>query len=200
MFIGNFLALKQRNIKRLLAYSSITHLGYLLVAFIVSGPSATEAVMYYLCAYILTSMSAFGVVSVCSSSTLQLYTLDEYRGLFWTRPWLAAMFTASLLSLAGIPLTAGFIGKYLIISAGAGSAQWMLLVILVINSAIGIYYYLRVVVAMYLEPGGDAGDARAIEAMPIAGGIVLAVLTLGVVWLGVSPSAVIDLIRSAFPL
>jgi NADH-quinone oxidoreductase subunit N len=194
MFIGNFLALKQRNVKRLLAYSSITHLGYVLVAFIASGALATEAVMYYLCAYMLTSLAAFGVVSICSTSSLQLSQIDEYRGLFWVRPWLAAMFTASLLSLAGIPLTAGFIGKYLVISAGAAAAQWVLLVMLVINSAIGIYYYLRIVVAMYATPGDSAGH---VEPMSLEGGIVLSALTAAVVWLGIYPSPLIDIIRAA---
>jgi NADH-quinone oxidoreductase subunit N len=194
MFIGNFLALKQRNVKRLLAYSSITHLGYVLVAFIASGALATEAVMYYLCAYMLTSLAAFGVVSICSTSSLQLNQIDEYRGLFWTRPWLAAMFTASLLSLAGIPLTAGFIGKYLVISAGAAASRWVLLVMLVINSAIGIYYYLRIVVAMYAAPGERAGH---VEPMSLEGGIVLSALTAAVVWLGIYPSPLIDIIRAA---
>jgi NADH-quinone oxidoreductase subunit N len=201
MFIGSFLALRQRNVKRILAYSSITHLGYVMVAFIASGVPAVEAVMYYLCAYILTSLTAFGVVSICSTSRLQINNIDEYRGLFWTRPWLAAMFTASLLSLAGIPLTAGFIGKYLVISAGASAAQWMALVVLVVNSAIGIYYYLRIVVAMYSQPGDEG--VRHMETMPVGGGIVLSVLTVAVIWLGVYPSPLLALIRlaiSGFPL
>ena len=112
MVVGNLLALLQHNVKRLLAYSSIAHLGYLLVAFLASSVLATTAVTFYLVAYFVTTLGAFGVVTVLSTGEREAESLDDYRGLVVRRPWLAALFTAMLLSLAGIPLTAGFVGKF----------------------------------------------------------------------------------------
>lgn len=192
MFVGNFLALRQTNVKRILAYSSIAHLGYLLVAFIAGGTLASEAILYYLVAYFLTTMAAFGIIAILSNSDRECEELDDYRGLFWSRPWVAAVFTAALLSLAGIPLTAGFIGKYFVITAGVGAAQWGLVVILVVNSAVGLYYYLRVVVAMFSLPVRQAAQDLPINA---AEGIVLATLMIGLLFFGLYPAPLIDLIR-----
>ena len=149
MFVGNLLALAQRNVKRMLAYSSIAHMGYLLVAFLASGPSAPVAVTFYLVAYFITTLIAFGTISALSENARDAADLDDYRGLAWRRPWLAAGFTISLLSLAGIPLTAGFIGKFYVVMAGAESGLWMLIGALVINSIIGLFYYLRVVATLF---------------------------------------------------
>ena len=151
MFVGNLLALLQDNIKRLLAYSSIAHLGYVLVAFLASGPLAVEAVTVYLVAYFITTLGAFGIVSVLSKSGREADTMEDYRALFWRRPWIAAVFAIMLLSLAGIPLTAGFVGKFYVIAAGVDSALWLLLVLLAINSVIGLFYYLRIIVVMSAE-------------------------------------------------
>jgi NADH-quinone oxidoreductase subunit N len=193
MFIGNFLALMQSNVKRILAYSSIAHLGYILVAFLASGAMAAEAISYYLVAYFVTTLAAFGVVTILSTSDHERVSLDDYRGLLWTRPWIGAVFTAALLSLAGIPLTAGFIGKYLVITAGIGAAQWTLVIILVINSAIGLFYYLRVMVAMFSHPlpAVDPG-----KRMSFGSGVVLGVLMTGMLFLGVYPTPLVELIRS----
>jgi NADH-quinone oxidoreductase subunit N len=111
MIVGNLLALLQNNVKRILAYSSIAHLGYLLVAFQAAGDLGPTAVTFYLVSYFVTTMGAFGVVTVLSDSSSEAEDMEDYRGLFWRRPALAAVFTAMLLSLAGIPITAGFIGK-----------------------------------------------------------------------------------------
>ena len=194
MFVGNFLALRQTNVKRILAYSSIAHLGYLLVAFIAGGKLASEAILYYLAAYFLTTMAAFGIVTILSNSDRECEELEDYRGLFWSRPWVAAVFTAALLSLAGIPLTAGFIGKYFVITAGVGAAQWVLVIILVANSAIGLYYYLRVVVAMFSQPVRQAADDLRLNA---GEGIVLATLMAGLLLFGMYPPPLLDLVRFA---
>ena len=122
MFIGNFLALRQTNVKRILAYSSIAHIGYLLVAFLAGGKLGAEAVSFYLVAYFITTTGAFGVLATLSDKDRDAEQMDDYRGLFWTRPWTAAIFTAMLLSLAGIPLTAGFIGKFYIVAAGVNGS------------------------------------------------------------------------------
>ena len=166
MLAGNLLALRQDNVKRILAYSSIAHLGYLLVAFLASGERAGVAVGFYLVAYFATSLVAFGVVTVLSSGERDADLMLDYRGLGARRPWLAAIFTVALLSLAGMPLTMGFIGKFLIVTAGGGAALWALVVILVVSSTIGLYYYTRLIVAMYvrrpeeLEPAGAGPAAR----------------------------------------
>jgi NADH-quinone oxidoreductase subunit N len=196
MFTGNLLALLQNNVKRILAYSSIAHLGYMLVAFLAGGAYAGEAVTYYLVAYMVTSLGTFGIVSVLSNRNGEAETLEDYRGLFWKQPIVAGVFTAMLLSLAGIPMTAGFIGKFYLVAAGVDGGVWGLLASLVINSALGLFYYLRIVASMYAS---DEAKAPSIVPAPVAlaGGIMLGVLALALVWLGVFPSSLIGLIRSA---
>ncbi|HTX35999.1 MAG TPA: NADH-quinone oxidoreductase subunit N [Bryobacteraceae bacterium] len=191
MFAGNILALMQTNVKRILAYSSIAHLGYLLVAFQAAGVLGAQAVTFYLVAYFVTIMGAFGVVTVLSHDGHEADSLEDYRGLFWRRPALGAIFTGMLLSLAGIPLTAGFIGKFYVVAAGASSALWALIVILAVSSAIGLYYYLRVLVVMYDRPA----EAVAQPALVPAGGVALGVLAVLLVWLGVFPGPLLAAIR-----
>lgn len=143
----------------------------------------------------MTTLSAFGVVTVMSAHERDADAIDEYRGLFWRRPWLAGVLTAALLSLAGIPLTAGFLGKFYIVTASVGSALWLPVFLLVVNSAIGLFYYLRVVVAMFTPlPKGEPVSATA--SLSLASSLVLAVLTLLLVWLGVYPSPLIHIIQA----
>lgn len=193
MILGNGLALLQENVKRLLAYSSIAHLGYLLVAFLASGPLAVEAVGYYVVAYFVTTLGAFGVVTVLSGSDGDADRLADYEGLFWSRPWLASVFTLMLLSLAGIPLTAGFIGKFYVIAAGVDSRLWTLVVLFVLNSVVGLFYYLRVLRAMLAVPD----QAAAAAPLPWTGGAVLAGLAVLLVWFGVYPDPLIAAIQRA---
>ena len=197
MFLGNLLALTQKNIKRILAYSSIAHLGYLLIAVLARGPLAVEAVGYYLAAYVLTMLTAFGVVTVLSSGDREAEELDDYQGLFWRRPWLAATLSTALLSLAAIPLTGGFVGKFYVIAAGASSSLWPLLIVLAVNSAIGLYYYLRILVAMYAKGGDAARFSR--PKVSVASGAALVSLVAGVLWLGIYPAPLVRLLRSASP-
>ena len=197
MFAGNLLALLQNNVKRLLAYFSIAHLGYLLVAFLASGPLATTAVAYYLVAYFVTTLGAFGIVTVLSGKDGEADTLEDYEGLAWRRPWAAALFTATLLSLAGIPLTAGFVGKFYVLAAGAGSGLWWLLAIMVVTSAIGLFYYLRVVVVMYRLRPWRRTFSLIKPSLSLAGSVALAALALLLVWLGVYPSPLIRIIQAA---
>jgi NADH-quinone oxidoreductase subunit N len=192
MFAGNLLALLQKNVKRLLAYSSISHLGYLLVTLLASGAQAVSAAAFYLMAYFVTTLGTFGVVTVLSGRDRDADNIEDYSGLAWRRPWLAGVFTAMLLSLAGIPLTAGFIGKFFVVAAGAGSALWLLLVVLVINSVIGLYYYLRIIVALYSRLDHEVPAAAALSR---SGSVTLTALTLLLLWLGVYPAPVIQLIQ-----
>ncbi len=217
MFIGNLLALLQDNVKRILAYSSIAHLGYLLVAFLAAGALRATAVAYYLVSYFITMLGAFGVVTVLSGKRRaggqgEFEDLQDYRGLAASRPVIAAVFTAMLFSLAGMPLTAGFIGKFYVMAAGAGSALWALIIALAVNSAIGLFYYVRVIVAMYSkEEAGFSGGGK-VEgipvpaaaaavisgaAIPLGDGLVLAGLTLALVWFGVYPPTLLHIIQKA---
>ena len=193
MCAGNFLALRQTNVPRILAYSSIAHFGYILVAFLAGSTMAIEAVAFYLVAYTVTILAAFGVVSILSNSGQDAADIEDYRGLFWRRPAIAGVFTAALLSLAGIPATMGFLGKFYILAAGANAAAWLLIFILVVTSVAGLFYYLRIVVALFADPPEHAAP---LELLPRGGVIVLAVLATLLIWLGVYPSPLLDLIRT----
>jgi NADH-quinone oxidoreductase subunit N len=193
MFAGNILALLQNNVKRILAYSSIAHLGYILVAFQAGGQFGAIAVTFYLVAYFITMIGAFGVVTVLSGEGRDAEDLEDYRGLFWRRPILAAVFTVMLLSLAGIPVTAGFIGKFYIVTAGAASSSWMLIIILAVTSAIGLVYYLRVIVRMYAD---GSKTSAAIQPVRPAGAVVLGFLTFVLLVFGVFPAPLLDAIRT----
>jgi NADH-quinone oxidoreductase subunit N len=117
----------------------------------------------------------------------------DYKGLFWQRPWLAVVFSAALLSLAGIPLTAGFVGKFYVIAAGVGSDLWWLVLILVISSGIGLFYYLRIVVAMYRDAPREGQDG--VPSLSLTGSVALAALTLLLVWLGIYPATLIHTVQ-----
>jgi NADH-quinone oxidoreductase subunit N len=195
MCAGNVLALLQDNVKRILAYSSIAHMGYVLVALQAAGGLAAQAVMFYLVAYIVTTLGALGIVTVLSGAERDADRLDDYRGLFWRRPALGAAMTAMMLSLAGIPLTAGFLGKFHVVAAGASSAIWTLVLVLVLTSVAGLYYYLRVVVVLYATDAAPAAAPR----ISLPDGLVLAVLTLALMLLGTYPSPFLDLISGVRP-
>jgi len=197
ILVGNLLALLQQNVKRLLAYSSISHMGYLLIAVVASyhveGRIGIEAISFYLVAYVIMSLGAFAVTSMVSSSDKEHDTIDDYKGLFWRQPILAAVFTAMMLSLAGIPLTVGFIGKFYLFFAGVEAALWPLLAALIAGSGIGLYYYLRIIYRM-IEPAPDKDDT--FVGVPLFSGsygviICLFLLLLG---LGVYPAPIINLI------
>jgi NADH-quinone oxidoreductase subunit N len=196
IIVGNVLALRQQNLKRLLAYSAIAHFGYMLVALIASGPFATEAVGVYLLTYSITTLAAFGVISVASSPLdHEVQVLPDYRGLFWQRPGLAAILTLALLSLAGVPLTAGFLGKFYVLGAGVDQRQWLLLGAIVAGSAVGLYFYLRAMIQLYLP-----SEPVTIAASPwarTAGGSMLIVLLLLMLALGVYPSPFVRLALGA---
>ncbi len=195
---GNLLALLQENLKRILAYSSIAHMGYLLIAIIASydaeGAVSVEAVSFYLLAYVIMSLGAFAVVAALSSSDSEVDRVADYQGLFWRAPWLAAVFTAMLLSLAGIPLTVGFIGKFYLFFAGVEASLWLLLAALVLGSGIGLYYYLRIVYKMIL-PVPDS-SALPNSAGSLGSHSVLALLLLLLIVLGVYPAPVMAIIES----
>jgi NADH-quinone oxidoreductase subunit N len=196
MFLGNLLALLQKNVKRILAYSSIAHLGYLLVAFLAGGDLVLTAVTFYLVAYFVATLAAFGVIIFLSGAEGEADTLDYYRSLAWGRPWTAGVFTVVLLSLAGMPLTAGFLGKFYVLSAGARSSLWFLAMMLIVNSTIGLFYYLRIIQVMFQGPEEETDNCLcAPSSLSSAGSIMLAVLSFLLIWLGAYPGPLIEIIR-----
>ena len=197
IIIGNLLALQQDNVKRLLAYSSIAHMGYLMIAIIAGGANGGEAAAFYLAAYIPTTLGAFGVVTVQSFGNRDCDHLYDYVGLGRSRPFLAGTLTVTLFSLAGIPLTAGFVGKFLVLGAGVESGQWALTLILVLGSVISIFYYLRVIVAMYMRPEEAAQTAPIVPRVSILAGATLTALVAVLLWLGVWPAPFMEIIRAA---
>jgi len=196
---GNLLALLQNNVKRLLAYSSIAHIGYLLVAFIAGGsipaPLVIESVTFYLVAYFITTIGAFGVVSILSTPQTEAVDISIYRGLFWRQPWLAAIFTLMLLSLAGIPLTAGFIGKFYIFTSGADARLWGLLLAIIAGSGLGLYYYLRIIVVMSMNAEATMRESVEFSNKWISM-TTLAALSLLLVWFGIFPNHLATIIQS----
>ncbi|VFP78446.1 NADH-quinone oxidoreductase subunit N [Candidatus Erwinia haradaeae] len=151
---GNLMASRQSNIKRLLGYSSVSHLGYLLLPLIALEFSqiAQEAVRFYFVGYLVNSIGLFGLINVISTSSVDSHNplLDDFRGLFWRDPLLAGIMTIMMLSLAGIPMTAGFIGKFYVIVVSLGAHLWWLISALILGSIIGVYSYFRVIVSLYM--------------------------------------------------
>jgi NADH-quinone oxidoreductase subunit N len=190
MFIGNFAALTQTNIKRLLAYSSIAHAGYVMVAVTANTEIATAAAMFYLAAYALMNVGAFAVVTYFARQGEKFVNVDDLGGLGFKQPMVAAMLTIFLLSLIGVPLTAGFFGKFYIFKAALDSNLIWLTVLGLLNSAVAAYYYLRVIVVMYMhEPSEATNTAPALSA-----GLRLTLLAsaAGTILLGIFPSALLE--------
>ncbi|OUY05644.1 NADH-quinone oxidoreductase subunit NuoN [Acinetobacter populi] len=197
---GNLLAVTQVNIKRILAYSSIAHFGYLLVALVSTDVSSVSTITVYIATYVLTTIGAFGAVSLMSSPYNNLdeaESLADYRGLFWRRPILTATLTVMMLSLAGIPLTAGFIAKFVVVLAAVAATNWFLAAMIIVGSGIGLYYYLRVMVVMYMT----APDVPRIDAQgnwgKTAGGVMVLLAALLVLVLGVYPEPLLNFAEAA---
>ncbi len=189
MTLGNLGALVQTNVKRLLAYSAIAHAGYLLIAFAAAPPAGISAAMFYAASYTAMNVGAFIVVSHFANAGERYVKLEDYTGLGRRAPGMAAVLTVFLISLIGIPATAGFFAKFYVFSAALQANLVWLTLIAVVNSAIGAYYYLRIVVVMYMrDPRGD------LPVMPASPGVKLslAVSVLLTVYLGILPGRVLD--------
>jgi len=189
MTLGNIGALVQQNVKRLLAYSSIAHAGYLLVAFAAAKQVGISAAIFYAASYAAMNVGAFAVVSHFASAGERYVTLDDYAGLGRRSPLLAAILTIFLLSLIGIPVTGGFFAKFYVFSAALQSNLVGLTIIGVINSAIAAYYYLRVIVYMYMR---DERVEAPVGRIPAGLGIGLAISLIATIYLGVLPGRVLD--------
>jgi NADH-quinone oxidoreductase subunit N len=196
MVIGNVTALQQNNVKRLLAYSSISHLGYLIVPLLSGVSNAPQTVAFYLTQYFITTLAAFGVVCVTSTPQKEADQLRDYQGLFWRRPLIATLFSLSILSLAGIPLTSGFIGKFFLISTSLKGALWFLVLVLVLNSAIGLFYYLRIVFALFSLSPISLRTRRERAPLFLPNSMLLLSLSVLLIWLGVYPSPFLHFIQT----
>lgn len=192
MTLGNIEALVQTNVKRLLAYSSIAHAGYLLVAFAMTTPenslNGISAAMFYTAAYAAMNVGAFAVVSHFANAGEKYVTLEDYEGLGRTSPLLAATLTMFLLSLIGIPITGGFFAKFYVFSAALRANLIWLTLIGVVNSAIGAYYYLRIIVMMYMR---EAREQVPVTPVPFSMTVALCVSVLATLYLGMLPNRVL---------
>jgi len=209
MFVGNLGALVQSNVKRLLAYSSIAHAGYTLVAFAAvttmktsaAGPAqAYGAALFYLASYALVSVGAFTIVSELGGKGERYLTQDDYAGLATRQPFAAAALSLFLLSLLGLPITAGFFGKLYIFTAAVNSKLLWLAVLMAINSIIGAYYYLRLVVVMYMHDYKGTLPADAAQGLSPTAAMVVTVAALITVYLGLLPNHVLNLLVSQNPM
>jgi NADH-quinone oxidoreductase subunit N len=189
MFVGNLLAIRQKNLKRLLAYSSIANMGYLLIILLTGSNKGIQASIFYLVSYFVTTIGAFGVVSLLSTSKYEAEKIEDYKGLFWKRPGIAIVFTLSLLSLAGIPITAGFIAKFYVIFEGMKAGLMVLIFSMIINSVIGLYYYLRVITSLF-----STANENELPELSVTGNVALAVVGLSILILGIYPGWLIDII------
>lgn len=203
IFFGNLLAIQQDNIKRVLAYSSIAHTGYLLVSVIVlkKNPIVLEAVGIYLISYLIANVGIFSIIGIMSnehcSTREDADLLYLYKGLFWKKPVLSVAFTIILLSLAGMPITLGFIGKFYLFMLGIDSELWCVVVFMSIGSIIGMFYYLKIMINLYLRPVGNICLHSAIVSnwtVTIEGMIVM-IFTFLILFLGLYPQPIMHSIH-----
>jgi NADH-quinone oxidoreductase subunit N len=197
MFVGNLAALVQTNVKRMLAYSSIAHAGYILVAFAASSVLGVAAIVFYLAAYVFMKVGAFLIVTHLGQQDEERLSIQDYSGLASKQPVVAACFSLFLLSLLGLPATGGFVGKFFAFQAALGigrRALALLVVIAAVNTIIGAYYYLRLIITMYFQaPHRDYTPTPVAPAVSIA----LFLAAAGTLYLGILPSRVWDLAQAA---
>jgi NADH-quinone oxidoreductase subunit N len=195
MTVGNVIAVLQQNIKRMLAYSSIAHAGYLLVGMVAGGDGGGGAILFYLLAYTLMNLGAFGVVMALGKRGEPNELLDDYAGVGFRQPFLGFTMTVFMLSLAGVPPLVGFAGKYFLFAAAVKAGYVGLVVIAVLNSVVSVYYYIGVIVKMYMNEG------QVEVPVPTSRPYLFATMLLtaaGTVLLGVFPSSAFEIARQAF--
>jgi NADH-quinone oxidoreductase subunit N len=194
MIVGNIFAITQSSIKRMLAYSSIAHAGYILAGVVAGNAAGNQGVLFYLMSYTLMNVGAFGVVGVLEGNDGRNVTFEECSGLSRRSPWLAGLMALFMFSLTGIPPFAGFFGKYYVFAGAIGAGYTWLAIIGVLMSAVSAYFYLRLVVLMYFK---DATEEAA-PAAPALGFVALAIAALALVGFGLFPSLLLDLTLHCF--
>jgi NADH-quinone oxidoreductase subunit N len=191
MTLGNVVAVLQTNVKRMLAYSAIAHAGYILVGIVSNSDMGFSAVLFYLIIYTVMNLVAFSIILSFSRKGDSRVYLDDYAGLGRKAPFAAAALTLSLASLAGIPLTGGFIGKFYLFSAAIQKGYVGLAIIGVLNSVVSVYYYFRLLIAMYMrEPRDESPELEPID-WPVR--FIIALGALGILWLGILPGFILNL-------
>ncbi|MGB9616571.1 MAG: NADH-quinone oxidoreductase subunit N [Desulfomonilaceae bacterium] len=198
MILGNIAALVQENIKRMLAYSSIAHAGYILIGMVAGTETGTSGILYYLLAYTFTNMGAFTIVTLVGRKGESNVAIEDYRGLARTHPILALCMSVFLFSLAGIPPTAGFVGKFTIFSGAVSAGYIWLVVIGVLTSAASVFYYFRVIMKMYMEPPAEEAPEMRYGPLTL---LALGITSVSVLYLGIFPTAYLGMaVESIKPL
>ncbi len=193
MIFGNLTALRQNNLKRLLAYSSIAHAGYMLLGLLAQPVQAQQSILFYFAAYIFMNLGAFAVVT-CMENTSGATRIDEYQGIAYTRPILATCMMLFLVSLGGLPPTAGFFAKFYLFRAVLQADHVWVVVLAVLNSAVSFYYYLRIVISMFTPEKEGAAFTPTRFAIPLI--VTLIVTVVGTIWLGLMPGFFLEIARA----
>lgn len=196
MTLGNVVALAQENIKRMLAYSSIAHAGYILVGMVAGGDIASASILYYLLSYTLMNLGAFAVVTLFGRKGEENVLVEDYRGIGYRYPVLGAAMALFMFSMAGIPPTAGFMAKFYVFSAAVAKGYIWLVVIAVLNSLVSVYYYFRVTMKIYMQ--APERDLEAVALRPPMA-LALSVTAVGTMWVGVFPNTYLNLAKQALP-
>ncbi|MDQ3304749.1 MAG: NADH-quinone oxidoreductase subunit N [Actinomycetota bacterium] len=201
LVVGSFLAIVQTDVKRMLAYSSISHAGFILVGAEAASDRGVAGALFYLLAYTFMVVGSFGVATLVGRRGDADHSLPAYRGLSRRRPLLALAFTVFLLAQAGVPLTSGFLAKFYVIGAAVEAESYALALIAMVSAVVSAFVYLRIIVAMYMtgEEGDDAEDLPAIR-VPPAAALSLGIALVFTVVVGVLPSPVVDFARDAIPV
>ncbi|TDI91450.1 MAG: NADH-quinone oxidoreductase subunit N, partial [Caldithrix sp.] len=192
MFFGKIVALVQKNIKRMLAYSSIAHAGYILIGIVSWNQAGASSVVFYLLSYTFMNIGAFGVIAFLSTKEKEFIELEDFKGLGFQKPVIAIVMAIFMFSLAGLPPTAGFIGKFYLFSAAVKAGQIPLVILGVVNSMISVYYYLGVVVAMFMKQSDQKWPATGLIS---AVSLSLLLATAGTLGLGLFPSYWIEIFQ-----
>lgn len=195
MVLGNITALSQSHLKRLLAYSSVAQMGYVIMALLNVKNGGASAVMFYTAAYALMDLGAFGAVGLLSDEEVDRDMIDDYKGLGYSRPWISALLTVCLLSLAGLPPTAGFMGKFAVFETILKTDSVILSRTGIAVAILSIYFYLKVVATLYMRPAEPEGSICAPET-GLCGNLACGALLVLILWLGIIPSSLFNLISS----
>ncbi len=194
MLVGNLIAISQTNVKRMLAYSSIAHAGYMLIGVTVGADMSISGVLFYLISYIFTNVGAFGIISILENSEQRGTDIEDFRGLYKRNPLLAAMMAVFMFSLIGLPPLAGFFGKYYIFVAAIEGGYTWLTIIGVITSMISVYYYLRITVVMFFQDGADTTAVTP----ALSGMSALLISIAAIFFIGLFPALVLALMNGLF--
>ena len=191
LVVGSFGAIVQTDVKRMLAYSSISHGGFILVAVAANSEAGTAAALFYLLVYTFMIAGSFGIVTIMGRTGDGLHALSDYRGLSKARPGLALLFTVFLLAQAGVPFTGGFLAKFYVINSSVSQGQYVLALIAMSAAVVAAFLYLRIVVAMYFDGNTYRGESATLAGpkvrIPAAAGVALGIAVVGTLWLGILP-------------